>query len=155
MSVDVAIDTADADERPAGPGWSEETDRRRPSTWTLVSRIWAWTWPNRVYGPGSGLSSANFAATSQELDTIRDSLKAAEQRSNTDALTGLANRHSMDEFLRQAQIDAMEKDEALSVFLIDIDHFKKFNDDYGHQVGDQVLRLVAKVLQEGVREVDQ
>jgi diguanylate cyclase len=97
---------------------------------------------------------ASFAATSQELDSIRDSLKAAEQRSNTDALTGLANRHSMDEFLRLAQIAAMEKDEALSVFLIDIDHFKKFNDDYGHQVGDQVLRLVAKVLQEGVREVD-
>jgi diguanylate cyclase len=97
---------------------------------------------------------ANFAATSEELDSIRDSLKAAEQRSNTDALTGLANRHSMDEFLRLAQIAAMEKDEALSVFLIDIDHFKKFNDDYGHQVGDQVLRLVAKVLQEGVREVD-
>ena len=94
---------------------------------------------------------ANFAATSEELDSIRDSLKAAEQRSNTDALTGLANRHSMDEFLRLAQIAAMEKDEALSVFLIDIDHFKKFNDDYGHQVGDQVLRLVAKVLQEGVR----
>jgi diguanylate cyclase len=97
---------------------------------------------------------ANFAATSEELDNIRDSLKAAEQRSNTDALTALANRHSMDEFLRQAQITAMEKDEALSVLLIDIDHFKKFNDDYGHQVGDQVLRLVAKVLQEGVREVD-
>ena len=97
---------------------------------------------------------ANFAATSEELDSIRDSLKAAEQRSNTDALTGLANRHSMDEFLRLSQIAAMEKDEALSVFLIDIDHFKKFNDDYGHQVGDQVLRLVAKVLQEGVREVD-
>ena len=97
---------------------------------------------------------ANFAATSEELDSIRNSLKAAEQRSNTDALTGLANRHSMDEFLRLSQIAAMEKDEALSVFLIDIDHFKKFNDDYGHQVGDQVLRLVAKVLQEGVREVD-
>jgi diguanylate cyclase len=97
---------------------------------------------------------ANFAATSEELDNIRDSLKAAEQRSNTDALTALANRHSMDEFLRQAQITAMEKDEPLSVLLIDIDHFKKFNDDYGHQVGDQVLRLVAKVLQEGVREVD-
>lgn len=97
---------------------------------------------------------ANFEATSQELDSIRDSLKAAEQRSNTDALTALANRHSMDEFLRQAQINAMEKDEPLSVLLIDIDHFKKFNDDYGHQVGDQVLRLVAKVLQESVREVD-
>jgi diguanylate cyclase len=97
---------------------------------------------------------ANFAVTSQELDDIRDSLKAAEQRSNTDALTALANRHSMDEFLRQAQIIAMERDEPLSILLIDIDHFKKFNDDYGHQVGDQVLRLVARVLQEGVREVD-
>ena len=97
---------------------------------------------------------ANFAATSQELDSIRDSLKAAEQRSNTDALTSLANRHAMDEFLRLAQINAMEKDEPLSILLIDIDHFKKFNDDYGHQVGDQVLRLVAKVLQESVREID-
>jgi diguanylate cyclase len=96
----------------------------------------------------------NFQATTQELDRIRDSLKAAEQRSNTDALTGLANRRSMDEFFRSAQITAMEKGEPLSALLIDIDHFKKFNDTYGHQVGDQVLRLVAKVLQENVREID-
>jgi diguanylate cyclase len=97
---------------------------------------------------------ANFLETTQELDKIRDSLKAAEQRSNTDALTGLANRRSMDEFFRSAQITAMEKGEALSILLIDIDHFKKFNDTYGHQVGDQVLRLVAKVLQDNVREGD-
>ena len=94
----------------------------------------------------------NFLATTQELDRIRDSLKAAEQRSNTDALTGLANRRSMDEFFRSAQIVAMEGDEPLSVLMIDIDHFKKFNDSYGHQVGDQVLRLVAKVLQENVAQ---
>jgi diguanylate cyclase len=92
----------------------------------------------------------NFLATTQELDKIRDSLKAAEERSNTDALTGLANRRSMDEFFRSAQIVAMEGDEPLSVLMIDIDHFKKFNDTYGHQVGDQVLRLVAKVLQDNV-----
>jgi diguanylate cyclase len=96
----------------------------------------------------------NFLASSQELDKIRHSLKEAEQRSNTDALTGLANRRSLDEFLRSAQIVAMEKGEPLSVLLIDIDHFKKFNDSYGHQVGDQVLRLVAKVLQDTVREQD-
>jgi diguanylate cyclase len=96
----------------------------------------------------------NFQTTSQELDKIRDSLKAAEQRSNTDPLTGLANRRSLDEFLRLAQIAAMEKGEPLSILMIDIDHFKKFNDTYGHQVGDQVLRLVAKVLQESVRDVD-
>ena len=97
---------------------------------------------------------SNFHATTQELDKIRDSLKVAEQRSNTDALTGLANRHSMDEFFRSAQITAMEKGEALSIFMIDIDHFKKFNDTYGHQVGDQVLKLVARLLQENVREGD-
>jgi diguanylate cyclase len=96
----------------------------------------------------------NFVATSQELDKIRNSLREAEERSNTDALTGLANRRSMDEFLRSAQIVAMEKGEPLSALLIDIDHFKKFNDSYGHQVGDQVLRLVAKVLQENVRDQD-
>jgi diguanylate cyclase len=96
----------------------------------------------------------NFVATTEELDRIRDSLKAAEERSNTDPLTGLANRRSMDAFFRSAQIAAMEGDEPLSILMIDIDHFKKFNDTYGHQVGDQVLRLVAKVLQENVRECD-
>jgi diguanylate cyclase len=96
----------------------------------------------------------NFLETSQELDKIRDSLKVAEQRSNTDALTGLANRRSLEEFFRSAQIAAMETGEPLSILMIDIDHFKKFNDSYGHQVGDQVLRLAAKVLQDSVRDVD-
>ena len=96
----------------------------------------------------------NFLETSQELDKIRDSLKAAEQRSNTDALTGLANRRALEDFFRSAQIVAMEKGEPLSILMVDIDHFKKFNDNYGHQVGDQVLRLVAKVLQDNVREDD-
>jgi diguanylate cyclase len=97
---------------------------------------------------------ANFHETSEELDKIRDSLKLAEQHSNTDALTGLANRRALEEFIRSAQIAAMETGEPLSVLMIDIDHFKKFNDSFGHQVGDQVLRLVAKILQENVREGD-
>jgi diguanylate cyclase len=97
---------------------------------------------------------ANFIETSEELDRIRDSLKLAEQHSNTDALTGLANRRALEEFVRSAQITSMETGEPLSVLMIDIDHFKKFNDSFGHQVGDQVLRLVAKVLQENVRGDD-
>lgn len=97
---------------------------------------------------------ANFIETSEELDRIRDSLKLAEQHSNTDALTGLASRRALEEFVRSAQIAAMETGEPLSVLMIDIDHFKMFNDRYGHQVGDQVLRLVARVLQESVREGD-
>jgi diguanylate cyclase len=97
---------------------------------------------------------ANFAETTRELDTIRDSLNKSEERAKTDTLTGLPNRRALDEFFRKAQIAAMEQGEPLSVLLIDIDHFKKFNDDFGHGVGDQVLKLMAKVLQEKVREVD-
>jgi len=102
----------------------------------------------------SSALEANFLQTTKDLDQIKDSLKEAEQHSNTDALTGLANRRSLDAFLRTAQITAMEAGTPLSILLIDIDHFKKFNDSFGHQVGDQVLRLVARVLQESVRDCD-
>lgn len=102
----------------------------------------------------SSALEANFLQTTKDLDQIKDSLKQAEEHSNTDALTGLANRRSLEAFLRATQITAMEAGTPLSVLMIDIDHFKKFNDSYGHQVGDQVLRLVAKVLQECVRDCD-
>jgi diguanylate cyclase len=102
----------------------------------------------------SAALEANFLQTTKDLDQIKDSLKQAEQHSNTDALTGLANRRSLEAFLRAAQITAMEAGTPLSVLMIDIDHFKTFNDGYGHQVGDQVLRLVARVLQENVRQCD-
>ena len=97
---------------------------------------------------------ANMAETHDELDKIRDSLEEAEERSKTDTLTGLANRRAMDDYFRVAQIRAMENGEPLSALMIDIDHFKKFNDTYGHQVGDQVIKLVAAVLRENVREDD-
>jgi diguanylate cyclase len=97
---------------------------------------------------------ASFVESTRELDVIRDSLNKSEERARTDALTGLPKRHALDEFFRDAQIAAMEKGEPLSVLLIDIDHFKSFNDNFGHGVGDQVLRLMAKVLRERVREID-
>jgi diguanylate cyclase len=96
----------------------------------------------------------NLGETSRELDTIRESLNKAEQRANTDTLTGLPNRRALDEFLRASQAEAMETGEPLSVLLIDIDRFKKFNDNFGHGVGDQVLRLMAKALRDSVRGND-
>jgi diguanylate cyclase len=97
---------------------------------------------------------ASFVESTRELDAIRDSLHKSEERAKTDTLTGLPNRRALDEFFRTAQIAAMEKGEPLSVLLIDIDHFKTFNDNFGHAVGDQVLRLMANVLRERVRECD-
>ena len=96
----------------------------------------------------------SFVEKTRELDAIRDSLNKSEERARTDTLTGLPNRRALDEFFRKAQIAAMEKGEPLSVLLIDIDHFKKFNDNFGHGVGDQVLQLMAKVLRERVRGID-
>jgi diguanylate cyclase len=97
---------------------------------------------------------AGFMEKSRELDTIRDSLSKSEERAKTDTLTGLPNRRALEEFFRNAQLAAMEQGEAVSALLIDIDHFKRFNDEFGHGVGDQVLRLMAKVLREQVREID-
>jgi diguanylate cyclase len=96
----------------------------------------------------------SFVESTRELDTIRDSLNKSEERAKTDTLTGLPNRRALDEFFRKAQITAMEQGEPLSVLLIDIDHFKTFNDNFGHGVGDQVLRLMSNVLRERLRDID-
>jgi diguanylate cyclase len=96
----------------------------------------------------------SFDEKTRELDSIRDSLNKSEERAKTDTLTGLPNRRGLEEFFRGAQMAAMEKGEPLSIVLIDIDHFKQVNDNFGHGVGDQVLRLVAKALRERVRDID-
>ena len=96
----------------------------------------------------------NLSATSHELDAIRESLNEAERRANTDALTGLPNRQAVDDFLRAAQVHAMENDEPLSLLLIDIDRFRQFNEKFGHGIGDQVLRLMANALRERLGEKD-
>jgi len=83
---------------------------------------------------------AHFTASLHELDNIRDKLTISERRSRTDPLTGLANRRALDDFVRGAQIASMETGAPLSIMLVDIDRFKQFNDKFGHQFGDQVLR---------------
>ena len=72
----------------------------------------------------------------------------------TDGLTGLANRRSLDDRLVTELARSERTGEPLSLVLIDIDHFKQFNDTYGHLVGDEVLRGVAAVLAEGCRPFD-
>jgi diguanylate cyclase (GGDEF)-like protein len=71
-----------------------------------------------------------------------------------DPLTGLYNRRFLDEVLRRELARAERYGHALSLILIDIDNFKELNDRYGHLVGDEALKRVAKALRENIRRVD-
>jgi diguanylate cyclase (GGDEF)-like protein len=78
-----------------------------------------------------------------ELERHRDALQ---RLSYLDGLTGLNNRRRFDEYFVQADRHAAREDGWLSLLLVDIDHFKRFNDAYGHLAGDDCLRAVAVVL---------
>ena len=91
---------------------------------------------------------------SGEVSELKLNLETVQREALTDSLTGIPNRKSFETHLREAARDAMENDEPLSLLIADIDHFKRFNDTYGHQIGDQVLRLVAKTLTDSVKGRD-
>lgn len=70
--------------------------------------------------------------------------------SSTDTLTGLKNRGYFDRSFQSAVVRAFRYDEPLSLLVLDIDHFKKFNDTYGHLVGDDCLKMVARCMRKFV-----
>ena len=88
--------------------------------------------------------------SSGEIARLREDLEAVRSEAMTDALTGIGNRKYFDATLRDHAEDSADKGGAFCLLLLDIDHFKEFNDTYGHQLGDQVLRLVAQGLKETV-----
>jgi len=88
----------------------------------------------------------SLSDTVRELDTLRGQLDRLEREARRDALTGISNRAQFDRQLRAAVSRVRRDSEPLCLMMIDIDHFKRFNDMYGHQMGDQVLKLVAHQL---------
>jgi diguanylate cyclase len=91
-------------------------------------------------------------ASSQQVNELRGKLDDVRKESLTDPLTQIANRKAFDDAMQAAQIATDKEDVCL--LLCDIDLFKKFNDTWGHQTGDQVLRLVAACLSENVKGRD-
>ncbi len=87
-----------------------------------------------------------------EIMSLRQNLADVRKEALTDALTEIANRKMLDITLAQAISKAEDDGSSLVIVMTDIDFFKKINDTYGHQTGDQVLRLVAKILDSSVRE---
>jgi len=93
-------------------------------------------------------------SSSQEIRLLRENLDEVKREALTDALTGIANRKLFDLVLRESTAQAMEKGERLGLIMLDIDFFKMFNDTYGHLMGDQVLKLVARALTDTLRPED-
>jgi len=97
---------------------------------------------------------ASLSASRQEIEQLHESLATVRTESQTDPLTGLANRKLFDGALAKAIAEAKAKREPLSLLMADVDYFKLFNDKFGHQTGDQVLRLVAQSMKQNVKGQD-
>lgn len=92
--------------------------------------------------------------SSGEIARLREDLDQLKREATTDALTGLANRKLFDVSLRESALDSEEERKFLSLLMIDIDFFKQFNDSHGHMLGDQVLKLVARTIQDCIKGKD-
>ena len=95
-----------------------------------------------------------LAETNTVIGELRENLDTVRQEALTDALTGLFNRRAFDMKLQQQMSYAAAESRPLALLMTDIDHFKLFNDKFGHHTGDQVLKLVANNLVECVRGHD-
>lgn len=113
--------------------WSSAADHFSPGSVDLLEAL----------APHAGLQLASV------LDYGR-----MRERSERDPLTNLRNRRALDAALEQEGPRARRYARSLAVVALDVDHFKPVNDRYGHAAGDAVLRRLAEVLSEGVRDVD-
>ena len=141
-SFNKALDTFSGE---LGDGIAEDRVR------TIVANLLVET--KNVAEKGRALEE-KLSRASGEVAELRQNLEAVRREALTDPLTGIPNRKLFESRLREAARNAVETGEPMSLLMLDIDHFKRFNDTYGHQLGDQVLRLVAKTLADGVKGRD-
>lgn len=89
-----------------------------------------------------------------EIEQLRSEVVKARTEARTDGLTGLMNRRGFEMTIAACLADTSAAESEPSLLMVDIDHFKKVNDNYGHVFGDKVLRAVAQVLQDNVKGKD-
>ncbi len=87
-----------------------------------------------------------------QINDLNHKLREIRSENFTDELTRIPNRKRYNEFLKQSIENANRHQVPFCLVMVDIDHFKKFNDTYGHQIGDQVLTLVAQTLQSHISD---
>ncbi|WP_055049262.1 GGDEF domain-containing protein [Devosia sp. A16] len=96
----------------------------------------------------------NLSASRDDIEALQRDLDDVRREALLDPLTKVSNRKAFDDGLLRALDRAREHGDHLCLMLVDIDHFKRFNDTWGHQTGDQVLRLVAMTLKSNIKGKD-
>jgi len=91
--------------------------------------------------------------SSNTINELKSNLENARLESRTDALTNIGNRKFFDEKVNELMDEHKQKGHPFSMIIGDIDHFKKFNDTYGHLIGDQVLKVVAHIVKKQTGEI--
>jgi diguanylate cyclase len=97
---------------------------------------------------------ARLEQATVETETLRHKLERKERETLIDVLTGLHNRKAFDRKAKELYNEFKEKETLFAVMMLDIDFFKKFNDTYGHKIGDEVLQIVGSTLKESVKGKD-
>jgi diguanylate cyclase len=92
-----------------------------------------------------------IAASKKLIQELHQDLEAVRAESLTDELTGMANRKRFGQVLKMEAFEAAESGDPLCLALADVDNFKRLNDSFGHQAGDQVLRLVAQMFSQAIK----
>jgi len=113
---------------------------------------------------GSEVGALGFITDPTDLDLLlarartlldfKAYLDTCEEQASTDHLTGLANRRRFERQLEREVARTSRHGRPFSLITIDIDHFKKINDTYGHEAGDEAIKCLARVLQQGTRGID-
>ena len=97
---------------------------------------------------------SGFESNLRKLDVIQSDIASVLHESRTDAVTGLSNRRFFERTLADHVALADKEGHALSLLLIDIDHFKRVNDKFGHLIGDKVLNFVGTVVKNSIMGQD-
>lgn len=151
-AIDTAMTTANSY---SGSLQSAQGDLERPiapqDLKLLAARLLAET--RRMQDTNRALEQ-KLEASREDISALQRDLDDVRRESMLDPLTKIANRKSFDDGMRDAIAEARQTNNPLCLVLVDIDHFKTFNDTFGHQTGDQVLRLVAMTLKSNIKGRD-
>jgi diguanylate cyclase (GGDEF)-like protein/PAS domain S-box-containing protein len=126
-----------------GEIWSRRKDGQSFSAWVTVSRI-----------PGESGRTLHFVAMFSDVTVLKLQQEQLERGAHFDPLTNLPNRLLLSDRLHQAMTQCQRADQSLAVLYMDLDGFKQVNDRFGHEVGDELLVVLASRMKQALREVD-